>query len=179
MTLFGDVASSQILRRQQVLTGNQFRKGVTAPSDVTIGTTPTINALRFAATNELVSVYEIFEFAYDGLNMNIILIFSLVAGQVNNDVLSGTLDYTASILNSTGSGIGKASTSINATKTVTTANGLAAGDLYSLVFPLLAADATNPLTSANGIALEFHLTNLTGVASADLVGGCLDYGVLF
>jgi hypothetical protein len=36
---------------------------------------------------------------------------------------------------------------------------------------LPAADATNPLASAIGVALEIHMTNITGVAVIDLLDG--------
>ena len=38
-----------------------------------------------------------------------------------------------------------------------------------------AADATNPLAAAVGIAFEIHLTNTTGVGSIDLIDGDLIY----
>ncbi len=180
MTLFGEVISNTLLDRQIILTGNQFRKGVTAPTDVTIGTTPTIDALRFAATNELASVFEVLPFNIDLTeNLEIILIWSLANVQINNDTLDVTMDYTAPILNSTANGIAKASTQLTATTTVTTGNGLAVGDMYSQLFTLLAGDATNPLANAAGIATEIHLTNITGVVAADLVAACINYKALF
>ena len=180
MTLFGGVISDTLLDRQIILAGEQFRKGVTAPTDVTIGTTPTIPAQRFAATNELASLFEVLPFNIDLTeNLELILIWSLVSGQINNDTLDVTMDYTVPILNSTGNGIAKASTQLLATTTVTTGNGLAAGDMYSMLFLMLAGDATNPLANAAGLALEIHLTNTTGVASADLVAACLNYKALY
>ena len=54
---FGQVPSNQALRHQVIISADQFRKGATAPTDVTIGTTPTISAQRFAAVNELASTF--------------------------------------------------------------------------------------------------------------------------
>lgn len=180
MTLFGEVISNTLLDRQIILTGNQFRKGATAPTDVTIGTTPTIAAQRFAATNELASIFDVLPFNIDlTQDLELILIWSLVSVQINNDTLNVTLDYTAPIINTTAAGIAKASTQLLGVTTVTTGNGLAVGDMYSMLFTLLAADATNPLANAAGIAAEIHLTNTTGVASADLVAACLNYKALY
>ncbi len=175
MALFGDVLSNTELTRQIILTANQFRKGATAPTDVTIGTTPTVPALRFAATNELVSLFEVMPLNWDQGDVEIILIWSLAAGEIDADQLSVTVDYTAPIDLSTGNGIAKTSTQLTDDLLVSTANGLAAGDIYSQTFTLLAADATNPLANAVGFALELHLTNLVGVASADLIGACINY----
>jgi hypothetical protein len=176
MTAFGAILSSQALSEQIIITANQFRSGVTAPSDVTIGTTPTVDALQFAATNELVSTFFPLPFNMDRtIDPALVLIWSLAATEVNNDQLSITLDYTAPIELSTGDGVAKASTQLTDDLTVTTANGLAIGDIYTQAFSFAVADATNPLANAIGLAIEFHLTNLVGVAVADLIGACLAY----
>lgn len=175
MALFGNVLTSTDLTRQIVLVIDQFRKGATAPADVTIGTTPTIPALRFSATNELISLYQVMPFNWDQGDIEVILIWSLVSTEINADAISTTLDYVAPIVLSTGNGLGKTSTQLTDNRAVTTGEGLAIGDLYSQIFTLLAADATNPLANAQGIGLELHLTNLTGVASVDLVGACINF----
>jgi len=162
--------------RQIILSIEQFRKGATAPSDVTIGTTPTIPALRFAATNELLSLFEVMPLNWDNTQrVEVILIWSLVSTEINGDAISMTMDYTAPQTLTTGAGIAKTSTQLTDDRAVTTGEGLAIGDLYSQVFTLAAGDATNPLTSADTIAMEIHLTNLTGIASIDLVGACINY----
>lgn len=173
---FGEVLSSQALSEQIIITGEQFRNGVTAPTGVTIGTTPTVDALQFAATNELVSTFFVLPFNMDRtIDPDLVLVWSLAANETNADELSITLDYTAPIDLSTGSGIAKASTQLTNNLPVTTANGLAIGDIYTQTFTFAAADATNPLANAIGIAIEFHLTNLVGVAVIDLVGAYLGY----
>jgi hypothetical protein len=176
MTTFGAIVSSQALSEQIIITGEQFRQGVTAPSDVTIGTTPTVDALQFNATNQLVSTFFVLPFNMDRtVDPELVLVWSLAATETNADELSITLDYTAPIDLSTGSGVAKASTQLTNNLPVTTANGLAIGDIYSQTFTFAAADATNPLANAIGLAIEFHLTNLTGVGIIDLLGACLGY----
>jgi hypothetical protein len=175
MVAFNDVAGDTALRRQIILTANQFRKGVTAPSDVTIGSTPTIPAQQFAATNELVSLFQAMPFNWDKGDVDLVLIWSLAAVETNGDQLSTTLDYTAPIALSTGNGLAKTSTQLTNDLTVTTANGLAIGDVYSQTFTLSAADGDNPLANAIGIAIEIHLTNTVGVALVDLIGACISY----
>ena len=173
---FGEILSSQALSEQIIITANQFRNGAVAPSDVTIGTTPTVDALQFAAINELVSTFFPLPFNMDRtIDPQLVLIWSLSAVENNADTLDVTLDYTAPIDLSTGNGIAKASTQLTDAVTVTTANGLAIGDTYSQSFSFAVGDATNPLASAIGLAVEFHLTNVTGVGEADLIGACLAY----
>lgn len=180
MTAFGEVASNELLTRQLIFNIDQFRKGVTAPTDVTIGTTPTIPALRFAATNELVSLFVLMPINWDRtVDVQLLLTWSLAAGQINGDVLNITLDYVAPDELTTGAGAAKASTQVTGSITVTTGNGLAAGDIYQLIITLPRADATNPYTGTEiGFGLEFHLTNVTGVASADLLSGCFTFEAL-
>ena len=173
---FGEILSSQALSEQIIITANQFRNGAVAPSDVTIGATPTVDALQFSATNQLVSTFFPLPFNMDRtIDPALVLIWSLSAVENNADTLDVTLDYTAPIDLSTGSGIAKASTQLTDALTVTTANGLAIGDIYSQSFSFAVGDATNPLASAIGLAVEFHLTNITGVGEADLIGACLAY----
>ncbi len=176
MTAFGGVLSSAILSEQIIITAEQFRNGAVAPTGVTIGTTPTVDALQFSATNQLVSTFFPLPFNMDRtVNPELVLIWSLAATEINNDTLDLTLDYTAPIDLSTGSGIAKASTQLTPALTVTTANGLAIGDIYTQTIPFAVGDATNPLASAIGLAIEFHLTNVTGVGTVDLIGACLGY----
>ena len=176
MTAFGGVLSSQVLSEQIIITAEQFRVGGTAPGAVTIGTTPTVDALQFSATNQLVSTFFPLPFNMDRtIDPALVLIWSLAATETNADELSITLDYTAPIDLSTGDGIAKASTQLTNNLPVTTANGLAIGDIYSQTIPFAVGDATNPLASAIGLAIEFHLTNTVGVGIIDLIGACLGY----
>ena len=50
MTAFGAVTSNTVLSDQLILGINNFRKGVTAPADGTLGTTPTVPTILFALT---------------------------------------------------------------------------------------------------------------------------------
>jgi hypothetical protein len=177
MSNFGEVTSNQALTRSLHLSGDQFRNGATAPTAVTIGTTPTIQALRFDATNELVSLYNSLPDNMDKtVDLIIRLTFSLVNVQVNGDTCDWTCDYTAPTT-TTGEGIGKTSTQITGSFTAVTGR-LAVGDMYTLDLTFAAADATNPLTNALGLAFELHLTNVTGVAAIDLVDGDFIYEAL-
>lgn len=178
MTAFGDVLSNTALTRQIVFGINNFRKGVTAPADGTLGTTPTVPTILFAATNELLTVGSLMPFNWDRtVDATLFLSWALASAETNGDTLDITIDYTVPIVNSTGSGPGKASTQLTSQTTVTTGNGLAVGDVYSMTATLASADATNPFTSSNaiGFAIEFHLTNTTGVASAHFLGACIQY----
>jgi len=173
---FGEVVSSQGLSDQILITAEQFRNGATAPAGVTIGTTPTVDALQFSATNQLVSTFFALPFNMDRtIDPQLVLVWSLAQVENNADTLDVTLDYTAPIDLSTGDGIAKASTQLTDALTVTTANGLAIGDIYTQTFTFANGDATNPLASAIGLAIEFHLTNVTGVGTVDLIGACLGY----
>ena len=175
---YGAGSTALDVMRQSVVRIDNFKLGAVAPIKVTIGTTPVIAALRFANIDETISAYEILPLNYSGGTMSIILIWSLVSTQTNNDTLNVTLDYVAPIIYSTGDGAARDSTQLTATTTVTTAKGLAIGDIYTMEFILNPLDTTNPLASANGIGWEFHLTNTSGVASADLLSACLNYEVV-
>ena len=165
------------LERALHLSGDQFRKGATAPTDVTIGTTPTIPALLFNATNELASLYHSLPADAD-LTQDIILRlqFSLSSIEVNLDTCDFTCDYTAVTL-VTAEGIAKASTSVTGQFTAVTGR-LAVGDLYEMDITFTAGDATNPLATAIGIAFEIHMTNVTGVADIHLIDGDFIYTAL-
>ena len=177
---FGDVAANQVLTRSVHLAGDQFRKGVTAPTDVFIGTTPIIPALRFDAVAELASLYVALPADMDRTQNAILrLQFALIGAETNAETLDVTCNYTAALANSTGAGPAKASTSIVGQTTVTTANGLAAGDVYTMDITFIAGDASNPLANAVGIAFEINLTNITGVIGMDVIDGNLIYEALY
>lgn len=176
MTAFGAVLSDQLLTQQFIITGNQFRRGVTAPTEVTIGTTPTIDALRFSGILELVSTYLIMPFNWDRtVDPELILVWSLVNAETNGDAINVTMDYTAPIALSTGDGIAKTSTQLTDSRVLTTGEGLAAGDIYGQTFTFDRNDANNPLANAQGFAVEFHLTNVATVADIDLIAACMNY----
>lgn len=178
MSQFGEVGSAQVLTRSIVLRGDQFRQGVTAPTDVTIGTTPVIGALLFDAIAELVSLYEAFPDNIDVTADVILRIqFSLSSVQLNLDTCDFTCDYTAPTL-TTAEGVAKASTQVTGQFTAVTGR-LAIGDMYEMDITFPFADATNPLASAIGVAMEIHLTNVTGVADIHLVGAELVYEALY
>jgi len=169
---WGAVNSSTTLTRSSRVSGSQFRKGASAPTDATSGTTPTIPVLLFDAIGELVSLYIPFPTNMDKTaTMTLRLFVALSTTESDSDTLDLTTDYTAPLSLSGSNGVGKASTQITDSLTVTTANGLASGDMYELDIAFAPGDATNPTASANGLALEFHLTNVTNVGEFHLVGG--------
>jgi hypothetical protein len=165
------------LERSIHLSGQQFRKGATAPTDVTIGTTPTVGALHFDATNELASLYHSYPNAID-TSQDIILRlqFSLSSIETNGDTCDFTCDYTAITL-AGGGGIAKTSTQVTGQFTAVTGR-LAVGDIYEMDITFPAGDATNPLPGSDGIAFEIHLTNTTGVGDIDLLDGDFVYTAL-
>jgi len=180
MTLFGEVNSTTDLDRVIQLSGRDWRKGTTAPTDAPIGTSPEIGVLLFDAVNELGSVYMSLPDDCDKTqDMRLDLDCSLVNIQLNNDSLDWTLDYTAPQALTTGAGIAKTSTQVTSSTTITTGNGLAVGDIYVASFTISAGDATNPLANAVGLALEGHLTNVTGVAAIHLLSAHLHYKALY
>jgi hypothetical protein len=103
------------------------------------------------------------------------LVFALTTTETDSTTADFTLDYTASQELSTGTGPAKTSTQLTDSVTVTTGNGLAAGDLYRAGFTLDAGDATNPLAAATVLSLEWHLTNVTGVAAIDFIGAIVRF----
>ena len=183
MTTFGAVNNSTTLTRSVILTVDDFRKGVTAPTDTTIGATPVIGALQHNATNELTSCHVVMPADWDKtVNATLDMVCSLRATEDNNDVLSCTIDYVSIKKNTTGAGVAKTSTQLTPTVTVTTANGLAVGDIYVMSATLSESDSNNGFDSGDdtiGFCFEFHLTNTTGVGDIDLVSGCINYGALY
>ena len=160
----------------------QFRKGATAPTDATVGTTPTTQVLLFDATNELASFFE--EMPHDwnkDEHVSLELTWSLVSNETNGDTLSITIDYVAIQQNTTGAGLAKTSTQLTPTLDVSTGNGLAAGDIYIMHIELATDDSDNGFAFGDntiGFSFEIHLTNLDEVASIHLVGGSIDYTAL-
>ncbi len=177
MANFGTVPTNTQLDRQIVLTGGAIGRGSTAPTEVEIGAgPPTVQVLLFDAVGETVNIYQAHPFWVNtAANIELILVWQLVVGQTNGDTADWTLDYVAPIALSTGNGIGKASTQITAQTVVSTSNGLAAGDMYTSTFTFANGDGTNPLGSSNGLGMELHLTNETGVGDIHLSAACFNY----
>ena len=182
MTLFGQVSSAQVLIRAVHFDAPEIGQGATAPTPVTIGTSPAVPALLFNATNEtgviLVSFREDMDLSQD---FTLMMQWALVSNQSNGDQLDITIDYVVYLKDTTGAGPDKTSTQLTPTQQVATADGLAINDVYEMSITIAAADATNPLTAvdAAGIAIEFHLTNLTDIAAIHLIDVDLDYTALY
>ena len=168
--------------RAIILTTNDFRKGVSAPIDVTIGTTPTVPALRFTSVLELVTAFAMMPTDWDSGDVLVVLIMALTTTELTGEDISMKMDYVTVVPESTGLGPGRASTRVTVDHTVTTATGLATGDVHGVMFPISATDATNPIprgTSPKGLAMEFSLNNVVGVAAIDLIGACILYNALY
>lgn len=175
MVNFGEINSSTQIQRTYTFTVNNFRKGATAPADVDIGTTPTVRALRFSATNELLS----FDFVLPnemvpGANVSLSLHFALVDTETDGDALDFTFDYIT-VQENNNELFTKTSTQTAGQVTVTTANGLDPATCYEMNIVLDGADADNPLNPNDTLCIEMHMTNTTGVARADLVSSHIVY----
>ena len=176
MADFGDVSSTQTLTRQVSIAGSAFIGGATPPTGATIGSTPTVPALLFDAVAETATLT--IELPPDmdlTVDPTLEIVCALVSTETNNDVLSWSYDYVAVQKEVTGKGPVQTSTTATSTTTVTTANGLAIGDVYGAQLVIDASDATNPLSAAELIVVEIHLTNITGVASIHVIAGHLHY----
>ena len=176
MTAFGAVPSEQPLSDQLIIGINNFRKGVTAPADGTLGTTPTVPTILFAGVLERLAAGALMPFDWDRtVDVDLVLVWALAVAEVNLETLDVVVDYTVPTLQG-GAGPNKASTQVTGQITAVTGR-LAIGDTYQMTIPLARADATNPYTAADalGFAFEFGLTNVTGVATAHFLGGCIAY----
>lgn len=176
MSTAGAIASDTTLSRVVDLNGTNFRKGATAPTDVTIGTLPSVPALLFDAVLELASTTWRVPLDWDSSTDPVLLLrWSLVNGQGNNDVANITIDYTVSVALTTASGPDKTSTQRLGTTTVTTGNGLAINDVYETAISFPRGDANNPIAPGDLLHLEMHLTNVTGVAAIHLLDAAIRY----
>lgn len=157
-----------------------LRMGVTAPTQNLRGTTPSIPVLTFGNVNELAGTAFTMPLDWDNGDFGLIFEWALVNAQVNNDTLDITVNYIAwENAPDTGNSILKTSTQLTPQVTVTTADGLSIGDVYRMSDNVLAADVDNPLVDAKGFSFELNLTNVAGVASADLISVCISYIALY
>ena len=171
---FGAVASNQALTRVVDLNGTNFRKGVTAPTDATIGATPTVPALLFDAVAELASTTLRVPDDWDsGTDPVLVFKWSLVNVQINLDTADFTLDYTVSTL-ATAEGPDKTSTQLTVSTDAVTGR-LSINDVYETSFTFARADASNPIAAGDLIHLEFHLTNVAEVAAIHLLDAAFRY----
>ncbi len=177
MSKFGEVSSAKVLTAQMRLSVTNFRKGGTAPSDSTLGTTPTVPTLLFTATNQLLSGSVPIPRDMDrSVNPQLTLQFALDVAESDSDTLDFTGDYIVTEHLAGDGGLVKASTQLTGSVTVTTAGGLVQGEVYELALTLNVGDATNPIgADSDDISFEVHLTNTTGVGRAHLFAGRFDY----
>lgn len=156
--------------------------GAGPPTQVNIGTTPTIRIVRYAVnTTGFASRYLPMPSDWDtAANVTFTVLARLTNGQINNDSLDLVMDYVTVRQLVTGQGLEKTSTQITASRAVTTGEGLAAGDVYPVVFSPNKDDATNPynIAGARGFGVELRLANTTGVTQFGFLGLRVDYGAL-
>jgi len=178
MALFGAVNTSTSLSRVIIISGSDFRNGVTAPTDVTIGTTPTVPAKRFDAVAELATANIAMPFDFDPADVQLILIQSLLNIQINGDAVDWTCNYIA-VDNPSAAAhelFTKTSTSATGSTTINTTNGLAVATQYTTSINLDVADGSNPLSADTiSLSVEIGLSNLVGVTGINLVAACLAY----
>lgn len=175
MTAAGAVLSDTLLTEQLILGVNNFRKGVTAPADGTLGTTPTVPTILFALAAERLAAGALMPFNWDrSVDVDLILVWALAAVETNLDTLDVVVNYTVPTL---AGGAGPAKVSTQVTGQITAVTGrLAIGDVYSMTIPLNRNDATNPYVSVGlGFAFEFGLSNILQIGTAHFLGGCVAY----
>ena len=174
MSRVGAVNSNQLLTRIIDVNGTNWRKGVTAPTDVTVGTTPSVPALLFDAVLELATTTLRIPIDWDsGTDPLLVIRWSLVNGQVNLDTADFTIDYTISTL-VTAEGPNKTHTQITASTDAVTGR-LAADDVYETTFTFDRADGNNPIAAGDLLHLEFHLTNVAEVLAIHLLDAAFQY----
>lgn len=160
-----------------------FHLGSTPPTANTVGTTPAIGALRFDATAETANIYIAMPPDWDkAQNCAFELHCALTTTEDDADAISWDYNYVAIQDRTTGQGATQTSTGSALGISVTTANGLATGDVYVLSKNLVRTNAQNGWSVGDATVafqIEFHLTNLTGVAAIDLLGGRLTYTKLY
>ena len=175
MTTFGAVNTTTTLLREVTMSIEEFTvSGSPSPTIQTIGSTPTVHVYHFDNTNEQLQATWLLPENFDGTkDVTLHLLWSLVNSQTNGDTLDVTIDYVATTIVS-GTGFDKTSTQLT-TSIIAVTGRLAAEDLYDMTATIANGDATNPLTAANSIAFEFHLTNTTDVSEAHFAGSKLVY----
>lgn len=105
-----------------------------------------------------------------------------VFAETDGDEMSWTLDYIAMVKETTAKGPLKTSTQMTTDVTLTTAFGVAAGDIYDLVFTLDKDNSDNGWALGDktvSIAFDLHLTNITDVQWVRVYGISLDYTALY
>lgn len=175
MSEFGEVDTRTVLDKQIIIPINNFRRGVTAPSNQVIGVSPTVPVLRFSKVEELASFFLFMPVDWNRGNVKLELIFALVNNQIDGDTLDMACDYVAVLANAISAGVTKTSTTVNGQTVCTTGGGLAIGDIYTLQFSQPAADVNNPLLNAIGVGFEIRMTDVIKVTAMDLLSACVLY----
>ena len=156
-----------ITSRSQHIGLTEVRKGVTAPTDTTIGTSPAVAGLLFDAVNEVYQVQFMIPDDWDGVHDAILdLYVALNAAETAGDTIAFTGDYVAASFGA--DAVSKTSTQLLVTETVLV--GCAGvGCLYKIIFTFDHADSDNPLAVEDIVIIDIHRTNVTNVAGTVLV----------
>lgn len=145
----------------------EVRMGSTAPTKITVGTTPAVNGLLFDAVNEVYQVQFMVPDDWTGTDdITMDLFFALEGGETAGDSIAFTGDYVAGTVGT--DTVTKTSTQLLVTELVV-AGCVAANCLYKVTFTLDYDDADNPLAVDDVMVMDIHRTNITNVAGVILV----------
>lgn len=167
-------------KRETILSGNNsdyiprdlplnlWTKGATPPTDATIGSSPATPAWLLDAVGESAVIKVKVPAGYSAdADVKLRLAFALNVSETANDDLDITADVRVVEPNSNEALDG---TSTQYTGTVDIGSNTAQYSVHEVEIDLTYNDATNPIAAGDWIAIEFHLTNVTGVAAALFLG---------
>lgn len=164
----------EIIKRQFVIPAQNLTQGVTSPSINQRGPLAVdVFNLRLVA-EELKGDCAI-PTQWDHSDFEIVLDFALSDIQTNGNALDIDFNYQIWQAESPGNGQLKTVTNTTGQVIVTTANGLAIGDIYRMRIMLDANDGDNPLANADGMSFSLNLSNILEVGEIDLKSVCLAY----
>lgn len=154
----------------------QFRSGVSAPEDVTVGTSPLIHVLRFHDLPQRLSGHIVFPKNMDKTKgAYFVLQIMLSTIQNEGDTLDLIADYVLVKNHIPGNGYNKASRQITTSVTFTAKQGLGVGDIYEAVFYFPPHDGGNGLIDSDGVGIGFYMANLDEVSEFYFASAYLDY----
>lgn len=156
---------------------SNFRKGSTAPANATMGDTPAIPYMDFAATNERLGWFITLPDDWSGTgDVELHLTVILTGAETVGDAIEFASDYVvvrsnnASIANGAGGTVTQANTTVTATASVVT-GATGAGAEYHVILTFARTDATNPITAYPSSLLgEIYRTSVGGAGKAGAVG---------
>ena len=179
MTQFGEVITNTDLNRSREVA---FLPGIANPpgGPTGIGASPEIGMFIFAGTSDTVYFFMPFPEDMDfSVDPSLDTFWSLATAETNGDGVQLDLRYTVPVENTTGSGVDKTSTTVTGFVIATTANGLAANDMYSLNYSIPRADANNPISGGIGLAMQIAYIGTTGLGTIHMTGSRFNYRALY